>query len=677
MHGSVCLLSRYLKNLLEGENLDELDISSASGSNNIYRNKKSLSTGWKGTCPILELMFKIQSDVYKEIYSFDTIITSDHQKTINSYETSISVLESLYVVNYITEPRPSGLTEKLLPSFEYEFSDRLDTSLIGGEIYQDFTSKLSSIIYELNENILNEINSIRGDSSIKEIIDTAFLNFKYFDTAVATASNVMNNRIIEVKNYFLTIQFLLMFFTWGYLLFFIALVVVYIIYLVKEYEILHYIIIILVNILFVMILIEIFLSAFFGQFRLICHEVPRALNFIFTGTYMVSGNSASYPAQFGRGDKNMTLMFTTCLNKEEDLTSLFIPIDYFNNLIDLQNHINTLHLKLNTIIEDSNIITHDYESIDSSNILKAINQLEFIHENLNIASEGFGQDKIYNILRNIRENLDNENCSMTQEYYVVKESDCPSGSVIVNEIIYIPGIIHCYIIQNLNSGTKASYTAYGCDNDYINKAITFIQNINLLLEARLMLLKNYQDVYSTAFRNLSNEINSLSQTVNDYNSYITNDLNLAHNISNCGSARFDLIDFSDFISDTTEYDARIVVIFSAFLGVFGFVLLYSFLVVMNGFNTNNNNNYNNGFDYGFDFRNYQNRNINIKVNKSRPKLINQNFYDTDDNDYRVEGDDEDNNKKIIKNPKFQAQPRTEQKVEMSYISKNNEDSDSD
>ena len=73
MHGSVCLLSRYLKNLLEGENLDELDISSASGSNNIYRNKKSLSTGWKGTCPILELMFKIQSDVYKEIYSFDTI----------------------------------------------------------------------------------------------------------------------------------------------------------------------------------------------------------------------------------------------------------------------------------------------------------------------------------------------------------------------------------------------------------------------------------------------------------------------------------------------------------------------------------------------------------------------------------------------------------------------------
>ena len=29
MHGSVCLFSKYLNHLLEGENLEELDISSA------------------------------------------------------------------------------------------------------------------------------------------------------------------------------------------------------------------------------------------------------------------------------------------------------------------------------------------------------------------------------------------------------------------------------------------------------------------------------------------------------------------------------------------------------------------------------------------------------------------------------------------------------------------------
>ena len=675
MHGSICLFSKYLQHLLEGENLNELDISSASSSNNIFRNKNSLSTGWAGTCSILELMNKIQVDLKKELTSLDSIFSSNHQKTINSYETTANSLDKLFTVNAVISPRPSELTGNLVPSFENEFRDKTNRSLIGGEIYYDFTYTLTPFITKLMGNILDEINSLVSDDSFQTIIDIAFSNFKNFDTTVATASNVMNNRIFDIKNYFLTIQFLLMFFTWGYLLFFVALVTVYIVYLVKEYEILYYIIIILVNILFVMILIEIFLSSFFGQFRLICHEIPRAINFIFTGTYMVSGNSASYPAQFGRGDQNMTLMFTTCLNGDQDLTSLFIPSVYLNTLFSLESNINTLYQNLSNIIMKSNIANNDYNSIDSPNILKSIMKLELIHENLNLASEGFGEDEIYNILSKIRENLDSENCSMKYKYYVVRESDCPPESIKLNVIDNTTGVYHCYIIQNLGSGAMASYAESGCDNTYINTAISFIQYINVLLEARLYQLKNFQDYTSTTFKNLSIELSSLSEILNNSISDINNYLNLAKNKSNCGSSRFDLIDFSDFIGDTTEYDARLVVIFSAFLGVFGFVLLYSFLVVLNGFDQKGNNI---DDDHKFYFQNYnKNNNINIKVNKSRPRLINNNTYDRDINDDNFKGDFLDYNKTNKKNNTVQAQPKTEQKVEMSYLSKKNEDSDSD
>ena len=674
MHGSVCLFSKYLQHLLEGENLNELDISSASSSNNIFRDKKSLSTGWSGTCPVLQFISSVQTDIEQEIVSLNSIISSDHQATINSYETTTSLLDNLYTVNNISVDRPSGSSGTLTPVFESEFRDKTNTSLIGGEIYNDFVYKLKPNIEELNGDILTEINDLISTNIYQSTIDTAYSNFANFDTAVATASNVMNKRIIDLKDYFLTLQFLLMFFTSAYFIFFIALAIIYIVYAVKEYKVLYYIIIVLVNILFVMMLIEIFLSSFFGQVRLICHEVPRAMNFIFTGTYMVSGNSASYPAQFGRGDENMTKMFTTCLNGEGDLYSLFIPSNYLDNLDSLQSNVGSLYNNVNDIISKSNIITNDYNSIENSIFLKGINKLEVMHDNLFIASEGFGDDDIYNILSKIRENLDSENCSMTYEYYVVRESDCPSGSTILNVIYNTSEVYHCYIIQNLASGASASYSDSSCDNAYINKAINFIKQINTLLEARIVQLKNLQTYYSATFKNLSNEINSLSQTLNSSNSEINDNLIIAQEISNCGSSRFDLIDFSDFIGDITEYDARLIVIFSAFLGVFGFVLLYSFLVVINGLKDkdydNNNYNYNDyGYDYGYNFENNKTRNINIRVNKAKQKKVSNNYYDRDDE----EEEDEDNqiNKKNAK-----TQPKTGQKVEMSYLSKNNEDFDS-
>ena len=666
MHGSVCLFSKYLQHLLEGENLKELDITSASNSNNIFRNKNTLSTNWPGTCSILLYCELIKNDLDTELSSLKSIISSEHQNTLDEYGLTTDFINDIFYSSVITNERPSGLKEKLTPIFEYQFSDKTNISLIGGQIYHDFTYKLKPYIEELEGNIFNEINSLINSNTFKSYVDNTYTNFANFDTAVATANNIMNNRILDLKDYFLTLQFLLMFFTWGYFIFFVILIILYLCYVTKKFEILYYVIIVTVNILFVMMLLEIFLSSFFGQVRLICHEVPRAMNFIFTGTYMVSGNTESYPAQFGRGNENMTKMFSNCLNGDQDLLSLFLPSDFFNVLSSLETKLDDLQKSINDIIEKSNIITNEYNSIENSVFLKAIIQFKLMQENLFFASKGFGEDDIYKILSNIRKNLDS--CSMTNEYYVLKESDCPPGSIISNIIYDIPGINHCYIIQELSYGTLASYSATGCDNNYINKAINFIREINDLLEMRLLALENLQNHYSLSFENLNNEIKSLSETIKLHHSMIYSYINYAKNNSNCGSTRFDLIDFSDFIGDTTEYDARIVVIFSAFLGVFGFVLLFSFLVVINGLQERD--------DYDDDieneFRSYSKKNIRNNRNKKR-KTYSSKYYESEEEDEDEEEDNEDNYKRKKQNKKaVKPQRKSSKKVEMSILSKNNE-----
>ena len=653
--------------------MNELDISTASSTDNIFVNQKSLSTGWTGTCPILQLFSSVQTDYTSQISSLSTAISSIHTNTMNSYVTTSELMDDIFTVSKITEIHPSGSTHVLIPKFESQFNDKSNTSLIGGEIYYDFNNKLKSYIEEQDKNTITKVNNLINTDSFKTGIDSAYTNFVNFDNTVATAANVMNNRMLDLKDYFLTLQFLLLFFTWGYLLIFVAIIVLYIIYACEGYEIVYYIIFVLVNVLFVFILVEIFLASFFGQVRLICHEIPRAINFIFTGTYMVSGNSASYPAQFGRGNSNMTKMFTTCLNEDRDLTNLFIASKDLSSLSSLQSDVSNLYNQISNSTYESNLVLNNYDSIKSSAFLKGIYELELMKNNLYLASEGFGDDDIFNILSNIRSNLDNENCSMTYEYYVIKESDCPSEGIKPNTIYSTSGQYHCYIIQNLLDGAKASYTGSSCDNNYINTAITFIKQINTLLDSRLTKLKNLQISYSDSFRNLSNEVYSTSQALNSTYSLLNNNLNKASNISNCGSSRYDLIDFCDFIGDTTEYDARLIVIFSSFIGVFGYVLLYSFLVVLNGYRERDNDNDNDYDDYGYNYgKNNKKRKINININKSKPSRESRDYDDDEEED-----EDDNDNRKSFKKKRGKTPLKSGQKVEMSYLSKNNEESDSD
>ena len=659
MHGSVCLFSRYLNNLLEGENLDELDISSASSSNNIFSDQNSLSTGWKGTCQLVNQYNDIYSDYSTELNTLNALMTTNLNELLNYFSVTNSLLTNLFTTNFITSSRPSGSTASLLPKSEYEFSDMTNTSLIGGKIYKDFVDNLLANLLNLNDTIKIYINHFLSSDAHKGNINDAYTNFANFDVAVATAANIMNENMLDLKDYFNVLQFIVMFFTWAYMFFFGVTILLYIIYACKKINLLWYFIIILIHILLLMMLVEIFMASFFGQVRLICNEIPRAINFIFTGTYMTSGNSASYPAKFGTGNANMTKMFTECLNGDGDLANLFLSSSVTSTISDIKSRITNLYINMKSMVDKSNIATNNYNYLLNSDLTKGIIKLETMKDNLYMATEGFGSDDIYYILNVIRTNLDSTNCSMAEEYYVIKDADCPSGSVRLTTIYNTTGTLHCYVIPSLSSSASASYVNSGCNNDYINTAITFIKEIYSSIDSRLNKLINLQQSYSITYSYLMNEIESISNRINStYDMLYSN--SDSSTISNCGSSRFDLIDFCDFIGVTTEYDARLVLIFGSFVGTFGYVFLYSFLVVLNSLeNTERDTDYDDfGYDYGK--KNNKIRNININVNKTKP--IKRDSYDQDDEEYDI-------NKKNVK-------PNAAQKVEMSYLSKNNEDSDS-
>ena len=283
-----------------------------------------------------------------------------------------------------------------------------------------------------------------------------------------------------------------------------------------------------------------------------------------------------------------------------------------------------------------------------------------------MTTEGFGEDDIYTILSNIRTNLDLTTCSMANEYYVVRAADCPSGSVQLTTIYNTSGTDHCYVIQNLDTSASASYTNSGCNNTYINAAIAYIKELDTLLDTRLSTLQLLQDAYSTTFNYLSTEVESLSNRINSTYEQINSNFDTS-SIANCGSTKFDLIDFCDFIGDTTEYDARIVVIFSAFVGVFGYVMLYTFLVVLNTLEVSGGNHYDD--DYGYNYGEKKFRNININVHKAKPIKRESEFSDDEEDDNNL-------NKKIKLNKKENEQNKIGQNIEMTNLAPNNEDSDS-
>ena len=102
MHGSVCLLNKYLSHLLEGENSEELDISSASSSDNIFSNIKTLSSGWTGTCPLVNFYDDIYNNYNTEINSLVNIFSSEHRNLLSSYTNTLNIMNSLFEIHTTT-----------------------------------------------------------------------------------------------------------------------------------------------------------------------------------------------------------------------------------------------------------------------------------------------------------------------------------------------------------------------------------------------------------------------------------------------------------------------------------------------------------------------------------------------------------------------------------------------
>ena len=474
---------------------------------------------------------------------------------------------------------------------------------------------------------------------------------------------------LDDKDYILDVlQIMFLVITCIYLVIFVAIVIFYIIYVCKGVDCLYYVLLVLINLMLLFAIWEIINAALFGGVRLFCHEGPRALNFIFTGTYILNGNTNSYPAKFGNNDEMQIKLFDICLNGDGDLTKLFFTSNDISSLKNLKDDASNYYNKMINIFDNSNILINSYDEIENNAYLNSIIKLEQIQNNLYIASEGFGDNDIKTILNNITSLL--TNCEIKNEYYVVKESECPSGSTVSNTISTASSTVHCYIIQNLDS-TEAKYTSSVSDckiddiNTYINNAVNFIKEINNILIKRIDNIKNLQKSYSNTWKYLKNEITLTSESLNETYNILNNDLGASSsNATNCSSVRYDLIKFSDYFSDKTEYRARIILVFSAFAGVFGFVLFYTFLIVLNSFNEDNL--YENDFsgDYGYSY-------TSKKKNKIKFGL---GLKDDDDDD------DDDGNKSKIKTPsRKEKTPPRNQKVEMSYMSKGkkNEEDNSD
>ena len=473
-----------------------------------------------------------------------------------------------------------------------------------------FISKLSPNIDKIDE-IQNTIKIfITNNNNIDNDLINAYNNIINFDKTIATASSIMVTNFLNDKKMILNFfNFMFLFITSGYLIAWVCVFIFLIVFECKKYKYLYYFLVSFVNLLLLLAIWEIVLSGIFIGIRLFCRESPRVMQFLFTGDYILNGNTEKYQPKFGNKDPIQTELFSICLNGDGNLFQKFVSNSRLKSLLNQTENMKLKSNELNQIIDEeinfSNVLTNIYNNYNNySYIYKSIIKLEEMYNNLYLVSDDFGDDNIRNIINNIRNNLDNSACGMTYEYFVIKKTDCPRYSIILNEISNsFDNIYHCYIIQDLLSTSKASYSSSGCNNDYINKAIIFIKEINNILKNRINQLKEIQNNYILTWNYIYSEINSINRLLNDMEYILKDGINNKYPLGNCSSVRFDLIDFSDYLSKKIGYKLKIMIIFSALSGILGFALFYCILLILNRIKSdtflNKNDSYRNYYNFNF------------------------------------------------------------------------------
>jgi hypothetical protein len=253
---------------------------------------------------------------------------------------------------------------------------------------------------------------------------------------------------------------------------------------------------------------------------------------------------------------------------------------------------------------------------------------------------------------------------------------------VLNTISYTTdGIYHCYIIQDLLSGTKVSYSNSSCDSDYINLAISFIKEINNILKSRIDQLKELQKYYALTWNNLYSEIKAINNSLNNIQYILNDEINEKYKFANCSSVKYDLIDFSEFLSDEISYKLKIMIIFSLLAGILGFFLFYCIMLIINRIKDKINFK-NKNYDYGLN-NDYSKLSQFTKKTKYRnirpPNIISDNSYDNyktiDDNEKLLANDiNYDNNRKndlINDKNKGKVIYNNIRKIEMRYLGKKN------
>ena len=594
-------MSKFFQHFLEGENLYELDLSNFNDlKGNLYDYSSSLSSNWKGTCNLLEDITYFKNNYTSNLTllnaTLDTSTCSSdticHKNTLSYFLTTNNLIDQLNTITSITSTRPSGSTVQLTPNFELEFQNLSDTSTLGGLIYNNFVDEL--MLDMITVNILQAYSSIYVDNyALANELNEEYKNILNFDKTVSTAASIVMTNFINDKKIILNFfQFMFIFIFTGYLGSWTCIFIFLIIYQCEKQRChcLYYFLIGFINLFVLFAIWAIVLGALFQGIRLFVRESPRVMKFLFTDDYILNGNTDAYPPKFGNQDQKQIDFFSTCLNGDGDLLSDFISKDRLNSILSETNNIlelsNELYAEIKDEIQNSNLATSSYNLvINSSYIYNSIVKLEEIYNNLYLASEGFDSDDIRTIINNIRTNLDDASCQMTYEYYVIKKSDCPKYSIVLTEITStVEYIYHCYIIQDLISGTTAQYTGTSCNNDYINNAVAFIQNLNNILVNRINNLKELHNNYVLTYNNMLSEMSIINTSLSKISNLLNNEINNIYPKANCSSIKFDLIDFSEFMYDKIGYKIKIIVIFSCLSGMFGYFTLYAILLLLNRIN---------------------------------------------------------------------------------------------
>jgi hypothetical protein len=411
------------------------------------------------------------------------------------------------------------------------------------------------------------------------------------------------------------------------------------------------------------------------------------MKFLFTEDYILNGNTGNYPPKFGNKDPLMIELFSICLNGDGNLFNKFMTKTSLNSYItqteNLKAKSNDLINKIVNEIQVSSMSVNFYNNYNNNSIIySSILKLEEMYNNLYLVSDNFDSDDIRNIIDNIRSYLDDALCGMTYEYYVIKKSDCPKYSVVLNTISYsTDGIYHCYVIQDLLSGTKVSYSNSSCNSDYINSAITFIKEINNILKSRIDQLKELQKYYALTWNNLYSEIKAINNSLNNIHYILNDEIGDKYKYANCSSVKYDLIDFSEFLSDEISYKLKIMIIFSLLAGILGFFLFYCIMQIINRIKDKINFK-NKNYDYGLN-NDYSKLSQFSKKTKYRnirpPNIISDNSYDNyksiDDNEKLLANDiNYDNNRtNDINNDKNKGKViyNNIRKIEMRYLGKKN------